>query len=83
MKIYKWIYKVVKKNNESEMRENSWITSLNATEICSLFEQFGWEIVYLNRICETTEVAISDWETDYLKTLAQASEKIKEVIYAN
>jgi len=81
MKIYKWIYKVVKKDNESEIKENFWITALNATEICSLFESFGWEVVYLSRICETGE-AVSDWETDYLKTLVQASEKIEEVIYA-
>ena len=83
MKTYKWLYKIVKKDNELEIKENSWITTLNATEICSLFESFGWEVVYLNRVCETVEVIISDWETDYLKTLAQASEKIKEVIYAN
>ena len=83
MKIYKWVYKIIKKDDIFDIKENEWITSLNATEICSLFESFGWEVIYLNRVCEITEVAISDWETDYLKTLAQASEKIKEVIYAN
>lgn len=51
-KQYKWIYKIINKNNPSIIYENEIVTNLPALKLCAWFESIGYEIVYLNRICE-------------------------------
>lgn len=60
---YRWRFKVIKsKEDEYEIREGEWNTSLSASEICRMLESWGWdEVVYLEKMCWTTTVLIENF----------------------
>ena len=46
---YKFEYKIAK---DHELKSGEWITDLPASKICAWFETIGWEVLYLNRVCQ-------------------------------
>ena len=54
--IYRWVYKIVKSDDEYEIKEGNWDTTLPASDICRWFEALGFTVVYLNRICQVQMV---------------------------
>lgn len=49
MNKYKVEYKIAK---DHELKCGEWITDLPASKICAWFEMIGWEVLYLNRVCQ-------------------------------
>lgn len=72
---FKWVYKIVKKDDVFDIKEGEWITALPASKICQWFESIDWEVVYLNRVCQVWAVAIH--EPLYLK-----NQKVEVMGYA-
>lgn len=52
MKKYKWVYKIINKNDVFIIKEGEWITDLPASKICMWFEGIGYEVVHLNRVVQ-------------------------------
>ena len=56
-KYYKWVYKIINSGDIWDVREGELVTNYCASKICKYFETIGWEVGYLNRVCEIYDEA--------------------------
>ena len=74
---FRWVYKIVNSDDVFDIKEGEWITALPASKICQWFENLGWKVVYLNRVCQVWAVE------NYRVPLDALGQEVRAMSYAS